>query len=100
MIDNFDLSARRSTEMFRAMTERHLSHLVEYLNLKGQPILSFSGYGDMRPLVPNIDEQSRATNRRIDLRFIMATPNSISEIDKIKTSLVSGQPPLERRAIP
>jgi flagellar motor protein MotB len=100
MLDNYDLSARRSTEMFRAMTQRHLSHLVQYKNLKGQPILSFSGYGDMRPLVPNTDQKSRATNRRIDLRFIMATPNSVDQIDQIKSSLMLGRPPLEKRVVP
>ena len=100
MLDNFDLSARRSTEMFRAMTERHIPRLVEYLNLKGQPILSFSGYGDMRPLVANTDEKSREINRRIDLRFIMATPNSVPEIEVIKENLISGQPSLESRVVP
>ena len=100
MVDNIDLSARRSAEMFRAMTERHLPHLLKYENLREQPVLSFSGYGFMRPLVPNENSASRAKNRRIDLRFIMATPNTSEEIDGIKRSLSLGRPALKDRTVP
>jgi flagellar motor protein MotB len=100
MEDNNDLSARRSAEMLRAMTKRHLPHLLQFWNLKEQPVLSFSGYGYMRPLVPNKDSKSRAKNRRIDLRFIMATPNTSDEIDAIKKSLRTGHPELMDRATP
>lgn len=37
-------------------------------------MIGVSGYAEYRPITPNIDEASRAANRRIDLRFLMATP--------------------------
>jgi flagellar motor protein MotB len=41
----------------------------------GQRLVGVSGYGEHRPAVANADEASRALNRRIDLRFLMATPS-------------------------
>lgn len=41
----------------------------------GQSLIGVSGYGEHRPAVANVDEASRALNRRIDLRFLMATPS-------------------------
>ncbi len=41
---------------------------------EGQKLIGVSGYAEFRPIEPNVDERSRAANRRIDLRFLMATP--------------------------
>lgn len=99
MIDNYDLSARRSAEMFRSMTGRHNQDLLAYRNLKNEPIISFSGYGAMRPLVENISKESRAKNRRIDLRFIVATPFETDEIHNFKQALLNQEPDIEPRLV-
>ena len=101
--DNLDLSAKRAAAAFRIMKE-HRKGLMNFENahfvdikktndvevlfmaapLKGQPILSVSGYGDMRPVVSN-STAARAGNRRIDLRVIMTTPKSVEEADNLST---------------
>ena len=87
MIDNFDLSARRGAETFRAMVERHIPELTEYKNQDDQPILSFSGYGSMRPLVQGSDPEARQANRRIDIRFIMGSPSNLQGMESIREAL-------------
>lgn len=99
MIDNYDLSARRSAEMFRSMALRHNPDLLSYKNLKNEPIISFSGYGAMRPLVDNSSPQNRAKNRRIDLRFILATPFEAKEIQNFKKALLDQKPHIRRRVL-
>jgi flagellar motor protein MotB len=91
--DNLDLSARRGAEMFRAII-RHDDNqaLLKFKNIRGQPVLSFSGYGDMRPLEPHWKTGADRLNRRIDLRFILTTPTVVEEVEMIKRSLVSGKP--------
>jgi outer membrane protein OmpA-like peptidoglycan-associated protein len=99
--DNLDLSAKRAAAAFRIMKE-HRKGLMDFENanflkinktsdvpslfevplLQGQPLLSVSGYGDMRPVVSNSTE-ARAGNRRIDLRVIMTTPKSVQEADQL-----------------
>ena len=46
--------------------------------------MSFAGYGQDRPITSNETPEGRATNRRIDLRFIMVTPSSTDEIATIR----------------
>jgi hypothetical protein len=41
----------------------------------------------MRPVADNSTPEGRATNRRIDLRIIMYTPQSIDDIEAIKNAL-------------
>ena len=44
--------------------------MIEYLiEVFGYPpsLLSVAGYGDIHPLVENVDEKSRSKNRRVDL---------------------------------
>ena len=53
MRDNYDLSARRGAETLRVMT-RYRPELHQFLNLRRQPVLSFAGYGETRPI--NQDE--------------------------------------------
>ncbi|WP_374944916.1 flagellar motor protein MotB [Sphingomonas sp.] len=74
--DNMDLSALRATNTFRAM-EQAVSSLPQLHNRDGRPILSVSGYGADRPVPGNTgsDEAAKSRNRRIDLRFLMETPN-------------------------
>lgn len=52
----------------------------------GQMLIGVSGYGEHRPAVPNVNETARALNRRIDLRFLMATP-SREKLDAVDRSV-------------
>jgi flagellar motor protein MotB len=78
--DNLDLSALRATHTFREMTDTHpqLERLVNRSNRQAVPILGVAGYGERRP-VPDATgtlDDIKAQNRRIDLRFLMITPQS------------------------
>lgn len=99
ILDNLDLSARRGAEMFRAILMHDGGAMLDYLNIRGQPVLSFSGYGDMRPLEPHKNKGADRLNRRIDLRFILTTPIAANEVDAIKSSLVSGAPDIDSRIV-
>lgn len=78
--DNLDLSALRATNTFRQMTDTHpeLELLVNKSGRQPVPILGVAGYGERRP-VPDASgtpDEIKAQNRRIDLRFLMITPQS------------------------
>ena len=75
--DNMDLSAVRATNTFRAM-DHAVVELAKLHNREDRPILSVSGYGSDRPVRGNTgsDETSKSRNRRIDLRFLMETPQA------------------------
>ena len=94
MLDNYDLSARRGAETLRAAADRYRPELMEHLNLHGQPVLSFAGYGAMRPIDPRDTEEARAANRRIDIRFILQTPQNIREVEEIRERLTQNRPNL------
>ena len=89
MLDNRDLSARRGAETLRAMTDRYRPELIEYRNLRGEPVLSFAGYGAMRPIDPNRTDAGRAANRRVDIRFILQTPQNLTQVEQIRSQLIS-----------
>jgi chemotaxis protein MotB len=74
--NNLELSARRATNTFDAMIQA-APQLATYKNLDSEPVLSVAAYGEQRPLVPNLTEQSRDRNRRIDIRFVMWVPKSV-----------------------
>lgn len=97
MLDNRDLSARRGAETLRAMTDRYLPELMEYRNLQGEPVLSFAGYGSMRPIDDQPTDAGRAANRRVDIRFILQTPQNLEQVERIRTELTvqrEGLPPV------
>lgn len=87
ILDNRDLSARRGAAMLRAITDDYRPTLMSFLNLYGQPVLSFAGYGDMRPIEVGVGEEVRAANRRIDIRFILQTPHNVAEVEEIRERL-------------
>ncbi|MCF0253792.1 MAG: OmpA family protein, partial [Duodenibacillus sp.] len=68
---NRRLSAARANTVFRELAD---SGLKDYRNGKGQPLLSLSGYGSMRPVAGHEDTVDDAVNRRIELRFLMTVP--------------------------
>lgn len=86
---NFSLSTERAIETLFTMIGREPT-LLDNQNSAGQPVLSVSGYGRLRPVADNTTERGRATNRRIDLRIIMYTPQSVEEVERIKDNLRRG----------
>ena len=86
MHDNYDLSARRGAETLRVMTRKR-PELHAFLSLRRQPVLSFAGYGETRPINQADTEEARAQNRRIDIRFILQTPRNLLEVEQIRFQL-------------
>lgn len=85
---NRNLSAARANNTFFAMTEA-AEGVMRHLNLKLQPVLSVAAYGPDRWVASNDTPEGRATNRRIDLRFIMVTPQDTRGIEVIREALQS-----------
>ena len=83
---NMKLASNRAISTYAAMTNR-APRLFDHKNLRGEPGLSVAGYGENRPVADNETPQGRATNRRIDLRFIMYAPNQSEEIAGIREKL-------------
>jgi flagellar motor protein MotB len=83
---NRNLSTARANTTFFAMTAA-APGLTEHRNLKRQPVLSVAAYGPDRPVKTNETVEGRATNRRIDLRFIMVTPRDTDGIAAIREAL-------------
>lgn len=76
--DNWDLSASRASSTFR-MLYAYQPVLGTFLNgppeeASSRPLMSVAGYADQRPVDRGTDEAAMSRNRRIDLRFVMATP--------------------------
>ena len=78
--NNLELSTLRATTTFQQIisTVPGLEFLVNKSGSRPMKILSVSGYGDSRPLPDAVvgTEDGNARNRRIDLRFLMVTPQS------------------------
>ncbi|MCA1335467.1 flagellar motor protein MotB [Pseudooceanicola marinus] len=83
---NRNLSAARANSTFFAMTQA-APRVMQHQNLKRQPVLSVAAYGPDRPVASNETPEGRATNRRIDLRFIMVTPQDTDGIEVIREAL-------------
>ncbi|MDF2372382.1 MAG: OmpA family protein [Rhizobiaceae bacterium] len=88
-ISNLALSTNRANTTFLAMTQSQPG-LIDFQNLRGQPVMSVAGYGQMRPVADNATRSGRDTNRRVDLRIIMFTPGKSEEIARIRKALESG----------
>lgn len=73
--DNWALSMARAHNTFEELTHA-VSALSELRNMRGENLFSMSAYADTRPVAPNDSDIGRRQNRRIDLRFILATPES------------------------
>lgn len=81
-LGNLDLSARRATRTYLALTQAQpgLDKLTNGDDVHPTPVLGVAGYGPHRPVTDNagnpLPETEKARHRRIDLRFIMVTPKS------------------------
>jgi flagellar motor protein MotB len=79
-MDNWDLSVRRATNTYRQLIAA-APDLRRLMNRPAGepdsvPIFGVSGYGPDRPIAHGDDEEAKRRNRRIDLRFLMATPRA------------------------
>ncbi len=92
-MDNWDLSAQRAVNTFRALrvAAPPLDRLRNGADTNAQPLLGVSGYGPGRPIAEGDSVEAKARNRRIDLRFLMQTPDGTSEneADEISGMLVA-----------
>lgn len=81
-IDNIELSTRRASATFFAIRNA-FPMILDHENVRGQPVMSVSGYGEMRPIETNATTVGKAANRRIDLRIIMYAPSTVEEVEEI-----------------
>ena len=86
---NIGLSTDRANAAYFAMTKKQ-TNLLQYRNIRGQPVISVAGYGEMRPVASNETREGKAENRRIDLRLIMYTPNSREQVERIQNNIAEG----------
>jgi chemotaxis protein MotB len=89
-IYNIGLGSGRAVSTYGAMTSR-VPALLDHLNIDREPVLSIAGYGESRPVAANDTTEGRATNRRIDLRFIMYSPARSEEIGLIRARLLGNE---------
>lgn len=81
---NWNLAADRALYTYQTLIERQ-PQLDELVNAASQRLLSVSAYEARRPWIPSpINDEQRKQNRRIDLRFLMATPKIVTTEDASK----------------
>ena len=83
---NLHLSTDRANETLLVMLDENQT-ILSHQNLRGQPVMSVSGYGEMRPIETNETTEGKAANRRIDLRIIMYAPSTVEEVEKVGRQL-------------
>lgn len=71
-VDNLTLSTARARQVYLSVMDAR-PRLKTLHNSDGVFLFSASGYGDRVPINDNSTEDNRRSNRRIDLRFIMAS---------------------------
>lgn len=79
---NLNLSTRRANETLRVIMGEDY-RILAHRNRYDQPVMSVSGYGEMRPIADNETDLGKASNRRIDLRIIMDFPTTVKEVKEI-----------------
>jgi flagellar motor protein MotB len=72
---NWDLSAARASATFSRLVEEFPA-LGTLRNDRAGALIGVSGYGEYRPIDDSGTEAGMQRNRRIELRFIMATPTA------------------------
>jgi chemotaxis protein MotB len=87
---NWDLSAARASATFSRLVEAFPA-LGSLKNDRAAALIGVSGYGEYRPIDDGGDAAAMQRNRRIELRFIMATPAArdidglVGEIDALRS---------------
>jgi len=79
--DNWDLSALRATSMTKV--------LIEQFGVDPK-LLSASGYAEYKPIAPNLTEEGRRQNRRVDIVMLNASHRE----ELLENALIPGQPDL------
>ncbi len=79
--DNWSLSTNRAVSTYRAMIEKAPA-LRKLRNKRNEEIISVSGYGSTRAISEGKTVEALASNRRIDLRFVMDTDKS-EELERV-----------------
>lgn len=72
---NWDLSAARASETFKQLLAAFPA-LATLKNDRAEALFGVSGYGEYRPIDNSGTAAGMQRNRRIELRFIMATPDA------------------------
>lgn len=73
--NNWDLSAARASETFEQLVTAFPA-LGALKNDRAEALIGVSGYGEFRPIDTSGTAAGMQRNRRIELRFIMATPDA------------------------
>ncbi|MBC6438502.1 MAG: OmpA family protein [Rhodobacteraceae bacterium] len=81
-LNNLRLSTDRANATLLVMLDEDRT-ILAHKNLRGQPVMSVSGYGEMRPIETNETAEGKAANRRIDLRIIMYAPSTVEEVEEV-----------------
>ena len=81
--DNLVLSTARANTTFLVILEQNRA-ILDHENTRRQPVMSVSGYGEMRPVATNDTLEGKAENRRIDLRILMYAPSTVEEVERIE----------------
>lgn len=81
-LNNLRLSTDRANATLLVMLGEDRA-ILAHENLRGQPVMSVSGYGEMRPIETNETTDGKAANRRIDLRIIMYAPSTVEEVEEV-----------------
>jgi len=79
--DNWELSVKRSIVTYQTLIELK-PELENLINQNGEPLFSVSGYAYARPLIKYTKPTDEPSNRRIDLRFILAPPQPDHKTNK------------------
>ena len=81
-LNNLRLSTDRANATLLVMLDEDRT-ILTHENLRGQPVMSVSGYGEMRPIETNSTLEGKSANRRIDLRIIMYAPSTVEEVEEV-----------------
>lgn len=94
---NMRLSARRAAAAFDEIVGDRPG-LLDFDNLRGQPVLSVAGYGKGRTIADEAQPGGKDANRRIDIRFIMyapadedSIPRDVDDLGRVSV-LLGGKP--------
>jgi chemotaxis protein MotB len=72
--NNWELSAARAAVTFNQLIEAFPA-LGLLKNDRNERLIGVSGYGEYRPVDPGASEEAMQKNRRIELRFVMVSPD-------------------------